>query len=319
MQHLDAFFKATAKTCLAPFHHQLRQTLAQQGEHGDAGSWQAALAANLTYCQEPVESWDFAADTIRIGDESSPLLPDDLIMALHPWRKGPFMLRGTFIDTEWRSDWKWQRLSPHISNLEGRRVLDVGCGNGYHLFRMLGEGASLALGVDPTMIFNYQFRMLQAHLPANQAWLLPLRGEQLPACNCLDTVFSMGVLHHRRSPLDHLAELLRFLRPGGELVLETLVIEGDDQAVLLPRDRYAMMSNVYFIPTTQLLEAMLAKLGFQHIRTVDTSHTSTDEQRATAWMRFRSLADYLDPNNPARTLEGYPAPVRAIVIAEKSQ
>ncbi|PMC22346.1 tRNA 5-methoxyuridine(34)/uridine 5-oxyacetic acid(34) synthase CmoB, partial [Klebsiella aerogenes] len=44
----------------------------------------------------------------------------------------------------------------------------------------------------------------------------------------------MGVLYHRRSPLDHLWQLKDQLAPGGELVLETLVIEGDENTVLVP-------------------------------------------------------------------------------------
>jgi tRNA (mo5U34)-methyltransferase len=33
-------------------------------------------------------------------------------------------------------------------------------------------------------------------------------------------------------------------------------------------------------------------------------------------MRFQSLPDFLDPNNPELTLEGLPAPRRAIFLAE---
>ena len=354
LNHLDAFFKATARSKLAPHHAHLKQALASLNRHGDEGKWEDALQAVVDakvlrkkplsekplrkkpLSEKPLhkkpldkkplhkmktDSWDLTADTLRIGNETSPLLPDEAIMAFHPWRKGPFLFRGTFIDTEWRSDWKWQRIRPHISDLQGRLTLDLGCGNGYHLLRMLGDGASLALGVDPTWLFNYQFRLIQSQLPPNNAWLLPLRTEHLPAFNCFDSVFSLGVLYHRRSPLDHLAELLSFLKPGGELILETLVVEaeteGDAQAALLPTGRYAMMGNVYFIPSTGLLEAMLAKAGFTRVRTVDVSRTSTEEQRATKWMTFLSLSDYLDPQDPSRTVEGHPAPTRAIVIAEK--
>ena len=89
-------------------------------------------------------TWGFE-NSVTIGD---PSLMDKgrrqqlqaTLMALHPWRKGPYKLFGMHIDTEWRSDWKWDRLLPYIAPLKNRLVLDVGCGNGYH-WRMLGAGA----------------------------------------------------------------------------------------------------------------------------------------------------------------------------------
>jgi tRNA (mo5U34)-methyltransferase len=137
--------------------------------------------------------------------------------------------------------------------------------------------------------------------------------EKMPA---FDTVFSMGVLYHRRSPIDHLFKLRDLLRAGGELVLETLVIEGDDQQVLLPEDRYARMRNVWFIPSCATLAGWLKRCGFHDVRLIDVSTTSSDEQRTTDWMRFQSLADCLQTSNLGLTVEGLPAPRRAIFLAK---
>lgn len=63
---------------------------------------------------------------------------ENLLKNLMPWRKGPYSLYGINIDTEWRSDWKWERVLPHLSDLTGRTILDVGCGSGYHMWRMIG-------------------------------------------------------------------------------------------------------------------------------------------------------------------------------------
>ncbi|MFO7647899.1 DUF1698 domain-containing protein, partial [Halomonas campaniensis] len=57
--------------------------------------------------------------------------------------------------------------------------------------------------------------------------------------------------------------------------------------------------------------------GFENVRVVDEAVTRTEEQRATEWMTFQSLADFLDPEDPTRTREGYPAPRRAVVMANK--
>ena len=157
-----------------------------------------------------------------------------------PWRKGPFCFFGIDIESEWRCDWKWRRLAAHIDALDGRTVLDVGSGNGYYLWRMRGAGARLALGVDPTILFLMQYRVAQHFLADPCVHLLPLRGEDLPDnMHCFDTVFSMGVLYHRRNPLEHLAQLHSALRRGGQLVLESLVIDAPGAQVLVPSGRYA--------------------------------------------------------------------------------
>ncbi|MBV1931787.1 MAG: tRNA 5-methoxyuridine(34)/uridine 5-oxyacetic acid(34) synthase CmoB [Porticoccaceae bacterium] len=244
-----------------------------------------------------------------------------LLMGLHPWRKGPYALFGLDIDTEWRSDLKWQRLQAEIEPLVDRLVLDVGCGNGYHCWRMLGDGARRVIGIDPSPRFIHQFYALEyfaekarADLPVD---ILPLSIEAMPTeLKAFDTVFSMGVLYHRRSPMDHLRELKDLLRPGGQLVLETLVIDNiDTDHTLVPEGRYAKMRNVWFIPTPNTLLSWLRKCGFKAEICIDVCPTSHEEQRRTEWMTFESLADFVDTENPALTFEGHPAPVRAIFTA----
>lgn len=243
---------------------------------------------------------------------------EQLLRNLMPWRKGPYSLYGIDIDTEWRSDMKWERVLPHLSPLAGRTVLDVGCGSGYHMWRMVGAGAQLVVGIDPTHLFLCQFEAVRKLLGNDQrAHLLPLGIEQLAPLNAFDTVFSMGVLYHRRSPLDHLWQLKNQLVSGGELVLETLVIDGDEHAVLVPGERYAAMRNVYFIPSACAIKVWLEKCGFVDVRIVDCGPTTTQEQRRTTWMTTESLAEFLSEHDPRQTREGYPAPQRAVLIARK--
>jgi tRNA (mo5U34)-methyltransferase len=241
-----------------------------------------------------------------------------LLKNMMPWRKGPFHLYGIDIDTEWRSDWKWERLINHIDCLEDKIVLDVGCNSGYHLWRMIGAGAKLAVGIDPMALYLCQFEAIRKLLGNDQrAHLLPLGIEHLPKLNAFDTVFSMGVLYHRRSPLDHLFQLKDQLVEGGQLVLETLVIDGELYQALMPSDRYAQMRNVYFIPSTPTMINWLKKCGFSDVKMVDISLTNFDEQRKTEWMTSDSLADFIDPDDSTKTIEGYPAPIRAVFIAKK--
>jgi tRNA (mo5U34)-methyltransferase len=287
--------------------------------HGDIPRWKESLDQ---LPELSISSVDLDHPTVRAGlpedcDEAQRESLRELLMGLHPWRKGPYEICGLKLDTEWRSDWKWQRLQGEIAPLQNRLVLDVGCGNGYHAWRMAGEGARAVIGIDPTQLFIHQFAAMRHFLGAHHpVHLLPLGIEDLPAnMQAFDTVFSMGVFYHRRSPFSHLQELKGCLRPGGELVLETLVIEGREGQVLVPQSRYAKMRNVWFIPSPATLSAWLARAGFKQIRLLDVTSTSVEEQRSTDWMQFESLKDFLDPDNPELTIEGYPAPRRAILSA----
>jgi len=285
--------------------------------HGDWPVWRSVLESLPEIEASEV---DLNADSIVIGgrcSEGDRALIESLLRRLHPWRKGPYTIHGIHIDTEWRSDLKWRRLKDHIQPLEGRTVLDVGCGNGYHAWRMLGCGAGLVIGIDPTLLSVAQFLAVRHFAGDFPVYVLPLGIEDVPPnLRAFDTVFSMGVFYHRRSPFDHLLELKACLRPGGELVLETLVIEGGPGQVLVPEDRYARMRNVWFIPSCETLLSWLGRCGYRNGRVVDIAKTTPDEQGSTDWMRFQSLPDFLDPVNPELTIEGLPAPVRAVFIAE---
>lgn len=234
-----------------------------------------------------------------------------------PWRKGPWSVFGVDIDSEWRSDMKWDRLLPHIDALRGRRVLDVGSGNAYHCYRAVGEGARYALGADPHLAYYFQFRFLQHFLRDYPVFVLPVTLDEFPdSVAQFDTVFSMGVLYHRKSPLDHLFQLLGCLRSGGQLVLETLVVDGPEGYALIPPDRYCRMNNVWFLPSVATTESWLRRCGFQNVRTVNVNITREQEQRTTPWMPFQSLVDGLDAHDQTLSIEGLPGPMRAIIIAE---
>jgi len=287
-------------------------------QHGDLVRWQAAIQQlpELTPSQRLLND-----DTVQIGcaDDVNMAEKNQLeqcLRALHPWRKGPYQLFGIHIDTEWRSDWKWKRLKPHLAPLEHRLVLDVGCGNGYHAWRMLGEGAKRVIGIDPTLLSVTQFQLIKKLYGDAPIDVLPLGIEAVPSnLQAFDTVFSMGVLYHRRSPIEHLLELKGCLQAGGELVLETLVIEGSLGEVLVPEERYAKMRNVWFLPSCATLISWITRCGFKNVRLVDVTVTSIEEQRSTEWMQFHSLQDFLHPDNPQLTYEGLPAPRRAIFMA----
>jgi tRNA (mo5U34)-methyltransferase len=124
----------------------------------------------------------------------------------------------------------------------------------------------------------------------------------------------MGVLYHTKNPINFLEHLKSLLTTNGTLILETLVIKNKNQQLLMPQNRYAKMRNVWFIPNISMLKIWLHRIGFKTIEVIDITQTKTDEQRATKWCEFESLADFLDPIDNNLTIEGYPAPTRAILF-----
>ena len=339
--------------------------------HGDLPRWLEALRE---VPPTPVASMT-VGDAVQVGSAED-LPPADrlrleaALRGLIPWRKGPFELFGIRIDAEWRSDWKWRRIAPHV-DLAGRRVLDVGCGNGYYGWRMMAAGAATVIGVEPSLLFVLQHALvahcaaaaginaqprrrrscIQQHALQGQAatsappspkgsqgrkppkqisatWaaankyvmhppapvVLPLRLEDFSSKQPFDVIFSLGVLYHRRSPVEHLRRLAELAHRDTVLVLETLVAE--DETLVSPK-RYARMRNVHAVPTTEAVRHWLLQAGFGCADVVDVSATTTAEQRSTAWMPYQSLAEALHPDDAGLTVEGYPAPRRAVIIAHQ--
>jgi tRNA (mo5U34)-methyltransferase len=324
----DALIDAKAEAWVKMLPQQLERGF-DPARHGNLAQWQE-LVDSVPELSTTHRILD--ADAVQIGGsdelaastftsslalaEAAKKQLESQLKTLCPWRKGPYNLFGIHIDTEWRSDWKWNRLKDHIAPLDHRLVLDVGCGNGYHCWRMLGAGAKMVVGIDPMMLNVMQFQLIRKLYGEAPVYVLPMGIEDMPyGLKAFDTVFSMGVLYHRRSPIDHLMELRDCLKPGGELVLETLVIDGGLGQVLLPEDRYARMRNVWFLPSCDTLISWLTRCGFKNIRVVDVTVTSIEEQRTTEWMTFNSLKDALDADNPQLTCEGLQAPKRAVVLA----
>ena len=256
-------------------------------------------------------------DTITIkGETKDEQSLVDGLKGLLPWRKGPFRFANVLVDTEWRSDLKWSRAmsSKAIREaLKGASVLDVGCGNGYFGWRMLEAGAQSVVGIDPSALFCLQHQCVERYVQDKRNTVLPFKLEELPTTVQFNCVFSMGVIYHRRDPIDHLTRLYDQTSSSGLLILETLI--HDQKTSLYPDGRYARMGNVWQLPSPGLTARWLKQAGFSEVEVVDVGVTSLEEQRRTPWMTFHSLKEFLDPDDPTRTIEGFPAPRRAILTA----
>lgn len=313
---LEQAFKSSPFSESWPQVRQYLQNYWKNPNHGDLPKWQAALHRVAELIPEKLTGWRVENDYLKLAPDVDPDKQADLeaaLQQLHPWRKGPVGIGSVDIDTEWRSDWKWQRLLPHL-DFAGKRVLDVGSGNGYYGYRMLDAEAESVIGVDPTLLFVKQSQLMQHCAGHPKNWVLPMTLEQLPeSAQGFDIVMSLGVLYHRKNPIEHLQRLKQCVRPGGQVVVETFVLPpgwGD----VLEVDRYARMRNIYTIPSVGVLRRWFKLASCQDVRIVDLCRTSVEEQRSTGWMRFESLREALDQVDERLTVEEVPGPVRAICV-----
>lgn len=314
---------------------QISQVLNEQNltkKNSQFAHWQKILSATANFGYAESFELNSAKVSFKKTNMSQSQLAGlkNLILKLAPWRKGPFELFGLHIDSEWQSNLKWDRLKPHL-NVKGKIILDIGCSNAYYAWRTLGLDAELVVGIDPSILFFCQFLAIKQALPqnaflANSESKFPLQQRifHLPVAledmqkdlPIFDSVFNMGVLYHRQSPIEHLNLIYRKLKKGGDLFLETLVIEGSATQVLVPEGDYAGMSNVWFLPSVEALKIWLKKIGFVNIKVLDLNQTNSEEQRSTEFMQTLSLQDFLTQDLSA-TKEGLPPPLRLILYAQK--
>lgn len=317
---LDDFSKQCSESKLSPLRVQLLEASHQalSVNNGNIPRWEKAIESIKG---QPQGSVKYTTPYLKINSKNIDKEQlESSLKQLMPWRKGPYQIGDLQLDSEWRGDMKWDRVAPHIKSLKSKAVLDVGSGNGYFTYLMALSGAEIALGIEPFLLFNYQFQAIRSLInKPPHAFVLPLKLEQMPNEAVFDTVFSMGVLYHQKDHKLHLQQLKNVMAAGGELVLETLVIEAVHGEKIIPEDRYARMRNVWCLPSTDTLHTWLEQAGFKSIKLVDVTKTTPEEQRATHWIgdNTQSLKDFLDPNNDNLTIEGLPAPKRAIFVCQK--
>ncbi len=261
------------------------------------------------------DDWVTAKSKNKLSNEDFTTL-ESSAKALIPWRKGPFSLCGLEIDSEWQSNLKYNLLRPYF-NLKEKCVADVGCNNGYYMFRMLEDKPKKLVGFDPSAIFKTQFDFVNHFVKSDIKYEM-LGVEHLEHYETkFDFIFMLGVLYHRADPIGSLKSLNRALNKNGEIIVDSFMIDGDDEVCLVPHDRYAMIPNIYFIPTVNCFKNWLNRAGFKDIEVLEITTTDDKEQRVTPWTFGMSLDDFRDPEDPTKTIEGYPAPKRVYLKARR--
>jgi len=283
---------------------------------------------NIAPLQEAIQALKTYKDVkVRLGDRVEVHIPDltqedaqqikETALLMKPWRKGPFQINDLFVDSEWQSQIKYNLLEPHF-DLKDKIVGDIGCNNGYYLFRMLSQQPKKLIGFDPSAIYYSQFQFINHFIKSDIVYeLLGVEHVEFYE-HKFDTLFCLGVLYHRSDPVAMLKSLFKGLQKGGELILDTFMIDGEDEICLTPRDRYSKIPNIYFVPTVNALKNWCYRAGFESVEVLEIMKTEPTEQRKTEWIDTQSLEDFLDPNDDTKTVEGYPAPKRVYIKALKS-
>ncbi|HEY9204062.1 tRNA 5-methoxyuridine(34)/uridine 5-oxyacetic acid(34) synthase CmoB [Sulfurimonas sp.] len=281
------------------------------------------LWKNIAPLREALDGLEDGSWSVELGDvvKISGSYPDPseierVARMMMPWRKGPFELFDTYIDSEWRSNLKYNLLRKHF-NLKDKRVADIGCNNGYYLFRMQEDSPKSLVGFDPSPLYKTQFDFIN-HFAKSEIVYELLGVEHLEFYEeKFDTIFCLGVLYHRSDPVAMLKSLYRGLDKQGEVILDTFYIEGDDDMCLCPESSYSKIPNIYFVPTVKALKNWCIRAGFSGFEVLEKTVTNSDEQRKTSWIEGQSLEDFLDKDDNTKTVEGYPAPARVYVKLTK--
>jgi len=269
------------------------------------------------------EVLDFSGDVVKIGAREELSREDstkvyEVMRGFMPWRKGPFSIFGTGIDAEWRSERKWNRVAPVLPDMRGKVIADIGCNNGYYMFRMAAHSPALVLGFEPYIQHYYAFKTLNRLAGQNNLTIEPFGVENIGLFpDTFDLIFLMGIIYHRISPVEMLREIRAAMKPDGCLIVESQAIPGEEPVALFPETRYAKVPGTYFVPTAACLRNWLSRAGFKDISLFCSHPMSDAEQRRTDWMTFESYNDFIDPHNPKLTVEGYPAPLRVYFKAIK--
>jgi len=279
--------------------------------------YQEAIAALPEYTDVQVTLGDSVEVQISDLPAQEAIQIKETALLMKPWRKGPFQFNDLFIDSEWQSQIKYNLLEPHF-DLKDKIVGDIGCNNGYYLFRMLSQEPKKLIGFDPSAIYYSQFQFIDHFIKSDIVYeLLGVEHVEFYE-HKFDMIFSSGVLYHRSDPVAMLKSLFKGLNKGGELILDTFMIDGEEEICLTPKDRYSKIPNIYFVPTVPALINWCHRAGFTSVEVLETMKTEPNEQRKTEWIDTQSLEDFLDPNDSEKTVEGYPAPKRVYIKALKS-
>lgn len=156
---------------------------------------------------------------------------------------------------EWESNF-WDYMLPHTAeSFRGARVLDAGCGNGRHAYYAASNGAEVwAIDLGSAVEVAKRNNASHGKVQVVQADLhnLPFAEESF------DLAYALGVLHHLPDPEAAFHNLVRFVRPGGEI---QIYLYWKPEGQPIKRGLLALISAIRQI-TTRIPHRMIYLLSF---------------------------------------------------------
>jgi SAM-dependent methyltransferase len=202
----------------------------------------------------------------------------------------------------------------------GRRVLEIGCGNGYLLSRLSGLGARV-LGLEPGEFEgpSYDVPIIRDFFPSPE-----VKGR-------FDTILMFGVLEHVENPIDFMRRVCAMLAPNGEVALGVPdcapYIEAGDLSCLIHEhwsyfDRHSLERTLAEAVGGEievrssgfggLLHARVAPQRPQNVKSVHHDQPSLNQFRRRAERAVQSLGSYLKGAMTAGDAVGIYVPGRVI-------
>ena len=164
----------------------------------------------------------------------------------------------------------WESMRPHLPDLRGRSVLDIGCNAGFFSLECKRLGADRVVGVDVNQGTDHDF-LAQARFAAAELGLeVEYREQDFLGLDDgpFDVVLFLGVLYHLEDPLralDKLAELTRRL-----LVVESYVTRDRRPTLEFRRLGTGGDLSTRWVPSAAFIEERLVDVGFETPRRLRT-------------------------------------------------
>ncbi|KAI9301399.1 S-adenosyl-L-methionine-dependent methyltransferase [Cunninghamella echinulata] len=117
---------------------------------------------------------------------------------------------------------EWPALQKLLPDFKNKRVLDIGCGYGWHCFYCIEQGASSVVGIDPSlkMLQVAESKKAEKGISVNnQITFQQLQMEDMDfEKNSFDVVISSLAFHYTMDFDLVVKKINDFLQPGGQLV-----------------------------------------------------------------------------------------------------
>lgn len=206
----------------------------------------------------------------------------DDILAIKDWRH-PYPIEGQVLEKETYRDWHPWRLSLDALNLrriiggefDGKRILDVGCNDGWFSFEYAKLGADVT-GVDARDEAIRRANLIKSHFGAKASFLIGDLEDRAfvekQLSEPFDVVLFYGILYHLTDPINVLKRMGALSRRA--IAVQTWMYGEDRKPILRFRKdpQHMAGSGTSFIvtaPSQAAIVVMLKNAGFDHVYRVD--------------------------------------------------